>query len=112
MKIYCDFKHIILDLITVILDSSSMNEIKYFLHPSTVAQKQYEALRAYFVEKLSATEVSSEFGYTFRAFTSLVADFRRKQNKQSEDQFFKINKTGRKIRENKNRLIMCFKLLS
>jgi len=41
-----------------------MNEKKYFLIPTSSKQKQYEALRAYFVEEFSAKEVANKFGYT------------------------------------------------
>ncbi len=53
----------------------------YFLKHNTIAQKQYEALRAFFVDKLSAKETAEKFGYTLRAFNSLVADFRAKLKK-------------------------------
>ena len=73
-------------------------EVKdFFVTPSTVAQKQYEALRMFFVEKKSAKEVASKFGYTYRGFTTIVSEFRKKlkQGKHNE-LFFKENKRGRK----------------
>lgn len=74
-----------------------MNEKEYFLKPSTVTQKQYEALRAFFLEELPAKDAAEKFGYTFRAFTSLVADFRKKLRMlQGEDPFFLVKKPGRK----------------
>ena len=57
----------------------NMNEKEYFLTPSTVAQKKYEALRAFFIDELPAKEIAPKFGYTYRAFTSLVAEFRNKR---------------------------------
>lgn len=68
----------------------------FFIKPSTVAQKQYEALRMFFVEKKSAKEVALKFGYTYRGFTTIVSDFRKKlkQGKHNE-LFFKENKRGR-----------------
>ena len=54
-----------------------MNTIDYFLKPSSVAQKQYEALRMFFVEKKKGEEVAEIFGYSYRAFTSIVTDFRK-----------------------------------
>ena len=80
---FMKFKHFLFDCITVIMYSSHMNEKDYFLNPSSIAQKKYEALRAFFVAELSAKEVAAKFGYTYRAFTSLVADFRkaRRENK-------------------------------
>jgi hypothetical protein len=73
-----------------------MSEKNYFLNPSTIAQKKYEALRAFFVDKLPAKEVADKFGYTYRAFTSLVADFRKAlKNIPSQEPFFQVKKPGR-----------------
>ncbi len=89
-------------VITVIIYSSIMNEKDYFLIPTSTKQKQYEALRAYFVDEFSAKEVAKKFGYTPRAFTSLVADF-RKQNKEEikKEIFFQVKKAGRKEMQQK-----------
>ena len=53
------------------------SEGKRFLDPSHSYHRRYEALRAYFVEGLSSTEVSRRFGYTPRSFEVLVARFRK-----------------------------------
>lgn len=37
---------------------------EYFLNPEEPAQRQYEALRAYFVDGVSAAEIGDRFGYT------------------------------------------------
>jgi transposase len=42
-------------------------------------QRQYEALRAYFVDQLSSTETARRFGYTPGAFRVLCHAFRRDQ---------------------------------
>ena len=52
-----------------------MNNLDFFMRPVSVPQKQYEALRMYYVEKEKAKDVAEEFGYTYRAFTSIVSDF-------------------------------------
>ncbi len=36
----------------------------YFLHPAGSSQRRYEALRAYFVEDLPASQVAGRFGYS------------------------------------------------
>jgi hypothetical protein len=36
----------------------------YFLRPAGASQRRYEALRAYFVEELPASEVADRFGYS------------------------------------------------
>jgi len=74
-----------------------MDPISFFLTPQNVAHKQYEALRAYFVESKTANEVSRQFGYTYRAFTSLVATFRQKLGSDMITSLFFIdNHPGRK----------------
>jgi len=69
----------------------------YFSSPQTVAQKQYEALRMYFFEGRKAAEVARKFGYTYRGFTTIVSEFRKKlKNNPEEDPFFYHRPKGRK----------------
>lgn len=83
-----------------------MNEIEYFLKPQTTSQKQYEALRLFFVEQLPAKEVAERFGYSYRAFTSLVADFRKRRKEKPDDEpFFQVKKPGRKERSQKSSIV-------
>jgi hypothetical protein len=49
----------------------------FFVKPASSIQRQYEALRAYFVENLASAEVARRFGYTPGAFRMLCYDFRR-----------------------------------
>lgn len=49
---------------------------RFFLGPETPSQRQYEALRAYFVEGLPSTQVAQRFGYTPGAFRVLCHQFR------------------------------------
>ena len=35
----------------------------FFLQPATITQKQYEALRIYYLENKTAKEVAEKFGY-------------------------------------------------
>src|SRR4051812_39295431 len=51
-------------------------QARFFLAPETSQQRQYEALRAYFVEKLPSHEVAHRFGYTPGAFRVLCHQFR------------------------------------
>jgi hypothetical protein len=70
----------------------------YFEMPKSVAHKQYEALRMYYLDNAPAQEVAQRFGYTYRAFTSLVTTFRRKIIMDPKDSIFFIENTpGRKI---------------
>src|SRR5260370_27668675 len=50
---------------------------KRFLDPSTPAPRQYEALRAYFVEGLPSHEAAARFGYTPCSFRILCHQFRQ-----------------------------------
>jgi transposase len=50
---------------------------RLFLEPSNSTHRQYEALRAYFVEGLSSKEAAKRFGYTEGSFRVLVHDFRK-----------------------------------
>jgi hypothetical protein len=49
---------------------------QYFLVPANPTHRQYEALRAYFVEGRSAAEVAERFGYTPGSFRVLAHHFR------------------------------------
>ncbi len=83
-----------------------MNDYDYFLKPQTTTQKQYEALRMFFVEKSPAKNVAEKFGYSFRAFTSLVATFRKhRQEKPGEEPFFQIKRPGRKEMQTKPSIV-------
>jgi len=50
---------------------------RFFLEPRHPRQRQYEALRAYFVEGRPAPEVARAFGYTVGSFHVLCHHFRR-----------------------------------
>jgi transposase len=62
------------------LNSSSKKVTKmagFFLQPSNATHRQYEALRAYFVEGLSSKEAARRFGYTEGSFRVLAHAFRK-----------------------------------
>jgi hypothetical protein len=48
----------------------------YFAEPSEPAQRRYEALRAYFVDELSAAEVAARFGYSPAVVHQMASDLR------------------------------------
>jgi len=50
---------------------------KAFLGPTSAAHRQYEALRAYFIEKLLSHEAAAKFGYTPGSFRVLCHQFRQ-----------------------------------
>jgi hypothetical protein len=45
---------------------------RVFLEPADSTHRQYEALRAYFVDRLPSAEVARRFGYTPGSFRVLV----------------------------------------
>jgi transposase len=53
-----------------------MSEAKFFLHPKFDWQRRYEALRASFVERLSAKVVAERFGYSAQYIHLLRHQFR------------------------------------
>lgn len=54
-----------------------MDWAQTFLAPQNTTHRQYEALRAYFVERLPAAEVARRFGYTVGSFHQLAHQFRQ-----------------------------------
>ena len=50
---------------------------RFFTEPATARQRQYEALRAFFVERLPSAEAARRFGYSPGAFRVLCHAFRR-----------------------------------
>jgi len=59
-----------------------MDLAQAFLAPQNSCQRQYEALRAYFVEQASGPEVARRFGYTIGSFHQLVHQFRANPQRQ------------------------------
>ena len=50
---------------------------RLFLEPTNATHRQYEALRAFFVDRLPSTEAARRFGYTPGSFRVLVHQFRQ-----------------------------------
>lgn len=73
-----------------------MKDKEYFLNPTSISQKKYEALRMYFIDDVPAAEVAKKFGYTYRGFTTLVTWFRKERENSNSDIFFLEKKPGRK----------------
>jgi hypothetical protein len=63
------------------MSSSEANEIidlaRFFLEPANPTHRQYEALRAYFVDRMPSAEVARRFGYTPNSFRVLCHRFRQ-----------------------------------
>jgi transposase len=71
-----------------------------FLEPSNATHRQYEALRAYFVEGLSSAEAARRFGYTPGSFRVLVHKFRQEPDRP----FFEPPRKGRQRASSKDRV--------
>jgi len=56
-----------------------LNPYHYFAHPQSPGQKQYEALRAFYVDKLPARIVAEQFGYTLHSFNALKQKFKTRK---------------------------------
>ena len=65
---------------------------KFFLSPQFPLQRQYEALRAFFVEEQPSAEVARRFGYSPGAFRVLCHQFRHDADKRSS--FFRQPQRG------------------
>jgi hypothetical protein len=59
-----------------------MDLVKAFLTPQNTAHRQYEALRAYYVERVPAAEAARRFGYTAGSFHQLAHQFRSDPKRQ------------------------------
>src|SRR5262245_50090469 len=70
----------------------------FFAEPRHPRQRQYEALRAYFLEGLPSSEVARRFGYHPGAFRILCWRFRHKK----ENDFFQERKSGPKAQPKKS----------
>lgn len=67
-----------------------MDMADVFLNPSNPTHRQYEALRAYFVEKQPPREVAERFGYSVGSFRVLCSQFRKNPRRD----FFKEKTRG------------------
>lgn len=67
---------------------------EFFLNPQNIKQKQYEALRAYYVEGMTQKEVAERFGYALSTVQTLVKIFKHQQAG-----FFVESKKGPKDRQ-------------
>jgi hypothetical protein len=67
-------------------------EARFFLAPESAQHRQYEALRAYFVEQRSGPQAAKRFGYTPNAFRVLCYHFRH--DRDQRDRFFQHPKPG------------------
>jgi hypothetical protein len=77
------------------MDDNSRDRLtlaRRFVEPSNSTHRQYEALRAFFVDRLPSAEAAARFGYTPASFRVLVHQFR---NQPQRDFFVATPQEGR-----------------
>jgi transposase len=74
----------------------NLNPADYFLKPANPLQKQYMALRMFFVEGYSAEEIALKFGYTVSTVYTYIRNFKDNLASGINEPFFKGSKPGRK----------------
>lgn len=72
---------------------------RFFEEPATPRQRQYEALRAFFVDELTSADAAQRFGYSPGAFRVLCHAFRRGELPE----FFATVRTGPREQPKKSR---------
>src|SRR3990172_6813955 len=72
---------------------------RFFAEPDRPRQRQYEALRAYFLDNIQSPEVARRFGYTPGSFRVLCCQFRRRPHPE----FFLVTRPGPRHQPQKTR---------
>src|SRR6266446_7478523 len=72
---------------------------RFFAEPATPRQRQYEALRAFYLEGLTSAQAAGRFGYSPGAFRVLCHAFRR----GALPDFFATTRTGPREQPKKSR---------
>ena len=77
----------------------------YFLSPASATQRQYEALRAHYVEGKSVTEAAQEHGYSVGGYYVLLHKVGKAVSSRDEfaHYFFQHKRSGRKPRADKSK---------
>ncbi|MEM9216723.1 MAG: transposase [Cyanobacteria bacterium P01_F01_bin.150] len=71
-----------------------MDAIDFFTHPQSSRQKQYEALRAFYVGNQSASVVAQRFGYTVSSFYSLTRTFRQHLEREEAQHYYFVTESS------------------
>jgi hypothetical protein len=73
---------------------------RHFLEPVNATQRQYEALRAYFVERMPVAQIAARLGYTVGSVRSLIHQFRQNPHRP----FFQVPAKGPQAAPKKDRV--------
>lgn len=69
----------------------------YFRKPQSASHKRYEAVRAFYVDRMPAEKVAQQLGYTLSAVYSITRDFKQAiAENRTDGLFFVENRPGRK----------------
>jgi len=60
----------------------------FFLAPALPQQKQYEALRAYFIDACKVADIAERFGYSALTVYSLIRDFKANLRSANPERLF------------------------
>jgi hypothetical protein len=90
----CDCVHVVISAPYSLTDCR-----RFFAAPATARQRQYEALRAFYLDQLPSAEVARRFGYSAGAFRVLCHSFRH----GDLPEFFAATRPGRRDQPNKTR---------
>jgi len=80
-------------------DKTITNVTAFFLEPTNSTHRQYEALRAYFVDGLPSAEAAQRFGYTPGSFRVLCHTFRHNLHRE----FFRPPRKGPTVAPKRDR---------
>jgi transposase/IS4 transposase len=69
-----------------------------FTRPTVAGHRRYEALRAYYVEELSAAEIAKRFGYTKASVQTLISQYRQ----ADVGELFQVSRPGPKRQPKKD----------
>ncbi len=69
-----------------------------FTHPTVATHRRYEALRAYYVEELSAAEIAARFGYSKPSVQTLISQYRN----ADPGELFQVTRPGPKRQPKKD----------
>jgi hypothetical protein len=81
-------------------DKKITNVAAFFLEPTNSTHRQYEALRAYFVEGLPSAEAARRFGYSPGSFRVLCHGFRENPHRE----FFRPPRKGPTVAPKRDRV--------
>ena len=82
------------------IDKNLTNIATFFLQPANSTHRQYEALRAFFVEGLPSAEAARRFGYSPGSFRVLCHEFRQQPHRD----FFRPPRKGPTVAPKRDRV--------